>query len=98
MPAGFVVLKDGYEIENDALVPELVQIIRSKIGAIANFKKATIVNRLPKTRSGKILRKNIRNLADQGETRIPSTIDDPAILNEIKEILKQRKIGVAFQN
>ena len=98
VPAGFVVLKDGYEIKNDALVPELVQIIRSKIGAIANFKKATIVNRLPKTRSGKILRKNIRDLADQGETRIPSTIDDPAILNEIKEILKQRKIGVAFQN
>ena len=98
VPAGFVVLKDGYEIENDALVPELVQIIRSKIGAIANFKKATIVNRLPKTRSGKILRKSIQNLADQGETRIPSTIDDPAILNEIKEILKQRKIGIAFQN
>ena len=93
-----MVLKDGYEIKNDALVTELVQIIRSKIGAIANFKKATIVNRLPKTRSGKILRKNIRDLADQGETRIPSTIDDPAILNEIKEILKQRKIGVAFQN
>ena len=98
VPAGFVVLKDGYEIENDELVPELVQIIRSKIGAVANFKKATIVNRLPKTRSGKILRKNIRNLADEGETRIPSTIDDPAILNEIKEILEQRKIGVAFQN
>jgi len=98
VPAGFVVLKDGYEIENDELVPELVQIIRSKIGAVANFKKATIVNRLPKTRSGKILRKTIRNLADEGETRIPSTIDDPAILNEIKEILEQRKIGVAFQN
>ena len=98
VPAGFVVLKDGYEIENDELVPELVQIIRSKIGAVANFKKATIVNRLPKTRSGKILRKTIRNLADEGETRIPSTIDDPAILNEIKEILEQHKIGVAFQN
>ena len=98
VPAGFVVLKDGYEIENDALVADLIQIIRNKIGAVANFKKATIVNRLPKTRSGKILRKNIRDLADQGETIIPSTIDDPAILNEIKEILKRRKIGVAFQN
>ena len=86
VPAGFVVLKDGYEIENDALVSDLIQIIRNKIGAVANFKKATIVNRLPKTRSGKILRKNIRDLADQGETIIPSTIDDPAILNEIKEI------------
>ena len=98
VPAGFVVLKDGYEIENDELVPELVQIIRNKIGAVANFKKATIVNRLPKTRSGKILRKNIRDLADQGETRIPSTIDDPDILNEIKTILEQYKIGIAFQN
>jgi acyl-coenzyme A synthetase/AMP-(fatty) acid ligase len=98
VPAGFVVLKDGYEIENDALVADLIQIIRNKIGAVANFKKATIVNRLPKTRSGKILRKNIRDLADQGETIIPSTIDDPAILNEIKEILKRRKIGLAFQN
>ena len=98
VPAGFVVLKDGYEIENDALVADLIQIIRNKIGAVANFKKATIVNRLPKTRSGKILRKNFRDLADQGETIITSTIDDPAILNEIKEILKRRKIGVAFQN
>ena len=72
--------------------------IRDRIGAVANFKKATIVNRLPKTRSGKILRKNIRDLADQGETRIPSTIDEPDILNEIKIILEQYKIGVAFQN
>jgi propionyl-CoA synthetase len=98
VPAGFVVLKNGYTIENNVLVPELVQIIRSNIGAIANFKQAVIVNRLPKTRSGKILRKTIRSLADKGKAAIPSTIDDPAILNEIKEILKQRKIGVAFQN
>ncbi|MCH2651364.1 MAG: propionyl-CoA synthetase [Candidatus Marinimicrobia bacterium] len=98
VPAGFVVLKDGYTIENDVLVPELVQIIRSNIGAIANFKQAAIVNRLPKTRSGKILRKTIRSLADKGKAAIPSTIDDPAILNDLKEILKQRKIGVAFQN
>ena len=98
VPAGFVVLKNGYTIENNVLVPELVQIIRSNIGAIANFKQAAIVNRLPKTRSGKILRKTIRSLADKGKAAIPSTIDDPAILNEIKEILKQRKIGVAFQN
>ena len=98
VPAGFVVLKNGYTIENNVLVSELVQIIRSNIGAIANFKQAAIVNRLPKTRSGKILRKTIRSLADKGKAAIPSTIDDPAILNEIKEILKQRKIGVAFQN
>ena len=97
VPAGFVVLKDGYTIENDVLVPELVQIIRSNIGAIANFKQAAIVKRLPKTRSGKILRKTIRSLADEGKATIPSTIDDPAILDEIKETLSSLEIGKAFK-
>ena len=97
VPAGFVVLKDGYTIENDVLVPELVQIIRSNIGAIANFKQAAIVKRLPKTRSGKILRKTIRSLADEGKATIPSTIDDSAILDEIKEILHSFGIGKAFR-
>ncbi len=98
VPAGFVVLKDGYMIKNEDLVPELVKIIRSKIGAIANFKQAAIVKRLPKTRSGKILRKNIRGLADEGITAIPSTIDDPLILDEIKEEMDRLKIGIAFQS
>ncbi len=98
VPAGFVVLKDGYTIENDVLVPELVQIIRSNIGAIANFKQAAIVKRLPKTRSGKILRKTIRSLADEGKATIPSTIDDSAILDEIKEILHSFGIGKAFRS
>jgi len=97
VPAGFVVLKDGYTIENDDLVPELVQIIRSNIGAIANFKQAAIVKRLPKTRSGKILRKTIRSLADEGKAVIPSTIDDPTILGEIKETLSSLGIGKAFK-
>ena len=97
VPAGFVVLKDGYTIENDVLVPELVQIIRNNIGAIANFKQAAIVKRLPKTRSGKILRKTIRSLADEGKATIPSTIDDPAILGEIKETLSNLEIGKAFK-
>ena len=96
VPAGFVVLKDGFEVNNEVLEPELVQIIRNEIGAIANFKQAAIVKRLPKTRSGKILRKNIRILADEGHTAIPSTIDDPAIIEEIKDVLQFRKIGVAF--
>ena len=96
VPAGFVVLKDGFEVNNEVLEPELVQIIRNEIGAIANFKQAAIVKRLPKTRSGKILRKNIRILADEGHTAIPSTIDDPAIIEEIKDVLQLRKIGVAF--
>jgi len=97
VPVGFVVLKDGYTIKNDVLVPELVQIIRSNIGAIANFKQAAIVKRLPKTRSGKILRKSIRNLADYGNTPIPSTIDDPLIIDEIKDKMEELRIGIAFQ-
>ena len=97
VPAGFVVLKDGYTIENDVLVPELVKIIRNNIGAIANFKQAAIVKRLPKTRSGKILRKTIRSLADEGKAVMPSTIDDPFILDEIKEALYSLGIGKAFQ-
>ena len=97
VPAGFVVLKDGYTIENDVLVPELVQIIRSNIGAIANFKQAAIVKSLPKTRTGKILRKTIRSLADEGKATIPSTIDEPAIQDEIKETLSNLEIGKAFK-
>ena len=98
VPAGFVVLKDGFDVNNEILEPELVQIIRNKIGAIANFKQAAIVKRLPKTRSGKILRKNIRILADEGHTAVPSTIDDPVIIEEIKDVLQHRKIGLAFHN
>jgi propionyl-CoA synthetase len=98
VPAGFVVLKDGYTIENNVLVPELVQIIRSNIGAIANFKHAAIVNRLPKTRSGKILRKTIRTLANEGDAALPPTIDDPIILDEIKGEMERLRIGIAFQS
>ena len=96
VPAGFVVLKDGFRLQNEDLEPELIMIIRSNIGAIANFKQVAIVERLPKTRSGKILRKSIRTLADRGKTVIPSTIDDPGILDEIRNVLKYRRIGVAF--
>ena len=96
VPAGFVVLKDGYRLENEDLAPELIMIIRSNIGAVANFKQVAIVKRLPKTRSGKILRKSIRTLADQGKTAIPSTIDDPSILEEIKDVLQKLQIGMAF--
>ncbi|HJM94910.1 MAG TPA: acyl-CoA synthetase, partial [Candidatus Marinimicrobia bacterium] len=63
---------------------------------VANFKQVAIVKRLPKTRSGKILRKSIRTLADRGQTAIPSTIDDPSILDEIKDVLQDRQIGMAF--
>jgi len=96
-PIALVLLKDGTSIEEAILEAELVGFIREKIGALAFFKNAVIVKRLPKTRSGKILRKTIRNIADGVSYTVPSTIDDPEILSEISEKLKQRKIGIAFK-
>jgi acyl-coenzyme A synthetase/AMP-(fatty) acid ligase len=96
-PIALVLLKDGVSIEEQKLETELVDFIREKIGALAFFKNAVIVKRLPKTRSGKILRKTIRNIADGVSYTVPSTIDDPEILNEISGKLKERKIGIAFQ-
>jgi acyl-coenzyme A synthetase/AMP-(fatty) acid ligase len=96
-PVALVLLKDGAAIEEKRLEEELVNLIREKIGPIAWFKNAMIVKRLPKTRSGKILRKIICNIADGVEYAVPSTIDDPLILAEISEKLRERKIGVAFQ-
>ena len=93
VPVGFVVLKDGTQISQDRMQKELVEIIRNNIGAVACFKRAGIVKRLPKTRSGKILRKTIRKLASESEIVVPPTIDDPLILEEIREIMKERGIG-----
>jgi len=97
-PVALVVLKDGKEITEGDLEHELIHLIREKIGAVAYFRNAAIVKRLPKTRSGKILRKTIRNIADGTPYTIPSTIDDPAILDEITEKLKERKLGMAFEH
>ena len=96
-PVALVLLKDGTAVEEKKLEEELVATIREKIGAVAYFKNATIVKRLPKTRSGKILRKIICHIADGVEYTVPSTIDDPTILTEISDKLKERKIGAAFQ-
>jgi acyl-coenzyme A synthetase/AMP-(fatty) acid ligase len=96
-PVALVLLKDGTPIEEQKLEEELVNLIKEKIGALACFKNAAIVKRLPKTRSGKILRKIICHIADGVEYSVPSTIDDPLILTEISEKLKERKIGLAFQ-
>ena len=86
-PVGFVVLKDGVNTTAAQLETELVQMIREKIGAVAYFRNALVVKRLPKTRSGKILRKTIRQIADKVPYNVPSTIDDPKILEEITELL-----------
>jgi len=86
-PVGLVLLKNGVDIEEDALEAELVALVRQEIGAVACFKRAIVVQRLPKTRSGKILRKLLRQIADGKDYTIPSTIDDPASLPEIQEIM-----------
>ena len=85
IPIGLVLIKDGATIDHDELEDELVEMVRDKIGAIACFRRALVVDRLPKTRSGKILRRVIRQIADGEEYAVPSTIDDPAILEEISE-------------
>ncbi|MDN3610105.1 propionyl-CoA synthetase [Vibrio ostreicida] len=86
-PMGFVVLKDGVKIDEFELKGELIGKVREEIGAVACFKHAVVVERLPKTRSGKILRKTIRQIADGEQYTIPSTIDDPKSLDDIKRAL-----------
>jgi len=93
LPIGLVVLKDGAEGEIPALEAELVQLIRKEIGAVAAFKTAIVVKRLPKTRSGKILRKTIRRLAVEEQIVTPPTIDDPDIIAEIRTALREHRVG-----
>ncbi len=90
VPLGLVVLKDGQTIAETALEAELVAAVRTRIGALACFRTVLVVARLPKTRSGKILRKTLRQLADGEAVVVPSTIDDPLILDEIDAALKRR--------
>ncbi|MCW8885307.1 MAG: propionyl-CoA synthetase [Motiliproteus sp.] len=92
-PVGLVLLKDGVELDEKELEAELVAMVRKEIGAVACFRQAIVVNRLPKTRSGKILRKLLRQIADGEEYSVPSTIDDPASLPEISEIMGSHGIG-----
>ncbi|MGR5092668.1 propionyl-CoA synthetase [Vibrio maritimus] len=87
LPLGLVVLKDGVKVDSHDLESELVGKVRSEIGAVACFKHALVVDRLPKTRSGKILRRVIRQIADGESYTVPSTIDDPASLSEIEKAL-----------
>lgn len=89
LPVGFVVLKAGVDRAPAEIVKELVQLVRERIGPVAAFKQATIVKRLPKTRSGKILRGTIQKIADGVAYKTPATIDDPAILDEIAESLHE---------
>ena len=87
LPVGLVVLKAGVQRPHDEIVKEVVQMVREQIGAVAAFKTATVVDRLPKTRSGKILRATMRKIADGEQYTTPATIDDPAILGEVGDAL-----------
>jgi propionyl-CoA synthetase len=88
LPIGLVVLKAGAEENPDELQATLAKMVRSQIGPIACYRETSIVARLPKTRSGKILRGTMRAISNGKEWRMPSTIDDPASLDEITESLK----------
>jgi propionyl-CoA synthetase len=83
IPLGFIVLKAGVRRPHNKIVTEVVEMVRERIGPVASFKIASVVKRLPKTRSGKILRGTIKKIADGVDYRVPPTIDDPAILDEI---------------
>lgn len=87
LPLGLVVLKNNQAIGQEQLQQELVQRVRQEIGAVASFKNALIVARLPKTRSGKILRKLLAQIANGEQVSIPSTIDDPAIVEEMRQLI-----------
>ena len=86
-PLGFLVLKAGVDRPDGDIITEVVKMVREQIGPVAAFKQATVVKRLPKTRSGKILRGTMQKIADSEEYKVPATIDDPAILGEIEEVL-----------
>ncbi|WP_319526319.1 propionyl-CoA synthetase [uncultured Desulfosarcina sp.] len=88
VPVGFIVLKAGVTKAKEEIVKEVIQMVRDRIGPVAAFKTATVVKRLPKTRSGKILRGTIQKIADNQEYKVPATIDDPTILGEMEEALE----------
>ena len=87
VPLGFLCLTNGVNRPHKEIVGECIQLVRDQIGPVASFKLATVVARLPKTRSGKILRATMVKIADNQEFKMPATIDDPTILDEIKEAL-----------
>ena len=84
IPLGLVVLKVGIGRSHEEIIAELIRLIREKIGPVASFKIATVVDRLPKTRSGKIVRGTIKKMADGVDYRIPPTIEDASVIDEIK--------------
>jgi propionyl-CoA synthetase len=93
LPVGLMVLKAGVDRNTDDIVSEVIGMVRERIGPVAAFKKAVVVGRLPKTRSGKILRGTMRKIADNEEYRVPATIEDPLTLDEVRDAMQS--IGYA---
>jgi propionyl-CoA synthetase len=93
LPVGLMVLKAGVDRDKDDIVSEVIGMVRERIGPVAAFKKAVVVGRLPKTRSGKILRGTMRKIADNEEYRVPATIEDPLTLDEVRDAMQS--IGYA---
>ncbi|MGB1683530.1 MAG: AMP-binding enzyme, partial [Arenicellales bacterium] len=87
VPLGFLVLSAGCDRAHADICAEVVALVRDRIGPVAAFKQALVVKRLPKTRSGKVLRGTMRAIADGQDWKMPATIDDPGILDEITESL-----------
>ena len=92
IPIGLLALKAGVKQKNEEIIKECITMVREKVGPVAAFKIAIVVKRLPKTRSGKVLRGTVRKIADNETYKMPATIDDPAILDEIKADLIENKI------
>ena len=92
VPLGLVLLKDGSNISSSDLERDLIQMVRNNVGPFANFKRAIVVPRLPKTRSGKILRQVLRKMVDGVPFEPPSTIDDPLAISEIRGVLIESRV------
>lgn len=93
IPLALAVTKTGNELAESVIQTEIIKEVRSHIGAVASLKQVILVKRLPKTRSGKILRKLLRSIADSSDYKVPSTIDDPKIINEIATVYRTHKVG-----
>jgi propionyl-CoA synthetase len=94
VPCGFIVLKAGVSRAAEEIEKECIALVREKVGPVASFRLAIAVNRLPKTRSGKILRGTIKKIADGDTWTMPATIEDPKVLDEIGAAMKQKGVGV----
>jgi propionyl-CoA synthetase len=95
VPAGFLVINANVSRETSDIEQEVIGLVRERIGPVAAFKTAICVQRLPKTRSGKILRGTMQKIADRESWKMPATIDDPAVLDEIAAVLQARGIGIS---